>query len=367
MRSKRSLITEKNAAIYYGGFLDKAGGVTVHAKTLDCELRKMGWNVSIISLENLPIWFRYIPHLIENLINRFCRPLGYLYKGYVTKFLYKLFFDTPADIRIFEDIYLAWNSKTPSVVFLHAVWSDNLQSFEISTNLLNNLKKAEVSLINKLDHPVVTVSEPYLKYLIEVHFAKYSLRVINVVELGLDQLNFKDLKNIEPNRKSIVYCGALEARKNVLFLMMVFKKINEIDPDFKLTIIGEGPDRESLLKFANDNINLNINFLGRLSHENVLNELPSHGIYIHTSTKESFSYSLLEAKLTGLKTVAHSGLEVPSAFIDFAVDSFEVDEWCRTILGIDWKAHKFDSAYYSAERMTISTLHLLQLSARLTH
>jgi glycosyltransferase involved in cell wall biosynthesis len=362
MLSKRSLMRKKNIVIYYGGFLHKAGGVTVHAKTLDCELRKMGWDVSIISLENLPIFCRYIPHLTENLINIFCRPVGYLYKGYVTKFLYKLFFNTLADVRVFEDIYLAWNSKIPSVVFLHAVWSDNLQSFVIGANLLNKLKKTEVSLINKLEHPIVTVSEPYLKYLTTVHFAKYSLKEIKLVELGLDQLNFKDSKNIESNRKSIVYCGALEARKNVLFLMMVFKKINETDSDFKLTIIGEGPDRESLNKFANQNINLNINFLGRLSHEKVLAELPSHGIYIHTSTKESFSYALLEAKLSGLKTVAHSGLEVPSAFIDFAVDSFEVDEWCKTILGIDWKAHKFDSAYYSAERMTISTLNLLQLS-----
>ena len=183
MLSKRSLMTKRNAVIYYGGFLNKAGGVTVHAKTLDCELRKMGWDVSIISLENLPILCRYIPHLTENLINIYRRPLGYLYKGYVTKFLYKLFFDTPADVRIFEDIYLAWNSKTPSIVFLHAVWSDNLQSFEVGTNLLNKLKKAEVILINNLEHPIVTVSEPYLKYLIEVHFAKYSLRVINLVDL----------------------------------------------------------------------------------------------------------------------------------------------------------------------------------------
>lgn len=363
MRTKKNLVAQKNAVIYYGGFLYKAGGVTVHAKTLDNELRKMGWKVSIISLESLPIWCRYIPHLTEKLINLLFKPLGFLYKGYVTRFLYKLFFNTRVDARIFEDIYIAWNSKTPSIVVLHAAWSDNLQSFVIDAKLQNQLRKAEVFLINNLKHPIVTVSQPYLKYLTEKHFVKYSLRKIEIIELGLDGLKFPAPNNLDRYRKSLVYCGTLEARKNVFFLMEVFKKISRIDPEFKLTIIGEGPDRESLLRFANDNIDLQINFLGRLSHEKVLEELPRHGIYIHTSVKESFSYSLLEAKLSGLKTCAYSGLEVPGTFVDVAVDAFEVDRWCNAVLGIDWKTDKFDSAYYSAERMTISTLSLLQSSA----
>jgi glycosyltransferase involved in cell wall biosynthesis len=293
--------------------------------------------------------------------------MGFLYKGLVTKFLYKLFFDTHADIRIFEDIYLAWNSKIPSVVVLHAVWSDNLQSFTIDEISLNKLKKIESSLINNIKFPIFTVSQPYLEYISEVHFKNYVLQKIHVVELGLDQSNFKITTHAKINKKSIVYCGALEARKNVLFLMKVFRKISLIDSEFKLTIIGEGPESESLRNFAKENIDLNITFLGKLSHEKVLTELSSHGIYIHTSTKESFSYSLLEAKLSGLKTVAYRGLEVPKEFIDFAVNTFEIDEWCNSILNIDWSTDKFDSAYYSAERMTISTLNMLQVNALTTH
>jgi glycosyltransferase involved in cell wall biosynthesis len=367
MCSKKNVITTRNVVIYYGGFLDKAGGVTVHAKTLASELRKMGFNVLIISLESLPIWFRYVPHLTEKLINLLRKPLGFLYKGYVTRFLYKLFFDRQVDVRIFEDIYIAWNSKIPSVVVLHATWSDNLQSFVIGPEQQSQLKFFEASLINKLKHPIVTVSQPYLKYLTEVHFAKFSLREIEVIELGLDQSNFPPPTNINCNRKSIIYCGALEARKNVFFLLNVFKKLSKIDPEYKLTIVGEGPDKYSLLRFANENANLQINFLGRLSHDKVLMELPRHGIYIHTSLKESFSYSLLEAKLSGLKTCAYSGLEVPDAFVDVAVDAFEVDDWCNSILGINWKVDQFDSAYYSAERMTVSTLNLLQSQVPRTH
>ena len=132
---------KKKIAIFYGGFLHKAGGVTVHAKTLESELLRMGWDASIISLETLPFWCRYVPHLAERLINVFRMPLGFFYKGHITRFLYKLLFNGRFDVFIFEDIYIAWNSEVPSVVFLHAVWSDNLQSFVISPALLDNLKK----------------------------------------------------------------------------------------------------------------------------------------------------------------------------------------------------------------------------------
>lgn len=350
----------KKVVIYYGGFLLKAGGVTVHVKTLDCELRKMGLEVSIVSLECLPIWCRYVPHLTEKLFNLVCRPLGFMYKGLMTRFLYKRFFKNKADARIFEDIYLAWNTNIPSIIILHAVWSDNLQSFVISATQQNRLKKLEASLINKLKHPIVTVSYPYRKYLTDVHFANYPLREIDVIELGLDQTSFPVLIKSDVNKKSIVYCGALESRKNVSFLLKVFQKLCKIDSEFKLTIIGEGPEKDLLLGFANENRDLQISFLGRLSHDNVITELPRHGIYIHTSLKESFSYSLLEAKLLGLKTCAYSGLEVPRAFIDVPIDLFEIDAWCNAILSINWKTDNFNSAYYSSERMTISVLNKIR-------
>ena len=50
----------------------------------------------------------------------------------------------------------------------------------------------------------------------------------------------------------------------------------------KLTIIGDGPERQKLAKFVKVN-GLSVSFLGRLSHEKVVSELRKHGIYLHTS------------------------------------------------------------------------------------
>ncbi|TAN42050.1 MAG: glycosyltransferase [Nitrospirae bacterium] len=350
-------MVKKTAVIYYGGFLSKTGGAFMHAKTIQGGLLRMGWDVSIITLDSLPVWCRYLPHLVLKFFNFFCNPLGFIYKGYAIKVLFKLFFDIKADIRIFEDIYFAWNSEVPSVTMIHAVWSDNLQAFFMSTEQQKRLKRFEADIINSLTHTVITVSQPYLEYLNKEHFSDYSLKKIDVVELGLEQSEFIGIPATVRNKGSIVYTGVLEARKNITFLLEVFKKLSSNNPAYKLTIIGDGPDKEELVSFAKNN-DLNVVFLGRLEHEQVIIELRRHEIYLHASVKESFSYSLLEAKLSGLITCAYKKLQVPAEFIDVAMNSFDVDEWCGRILSIDMIPVGFESCKYTAERMTLSTLNL---------
>ena len=102
-------MSKKLAIIYYGGFI-RFGGVYSHVKTLEAELKRAGWMVDSITLDRLPIWVRYLPHIIEKLVNFFDRPMGYLFKGLTTRNLYRFFFDRKADLLIFEDIYLSWNS-----------------------------------------------------------------------------------------------------------------------------------------------------------------------------------------------------------------------------------------------------------------
>lgn len=349
-----SQMSKNSAIIYYGGFI-RFGGVFTHVKAIEKELLKKQWDVRVITLDSLPIWCRYIPHLVEKLVNTFNRPLGFFYKGSITKVLYKSYFNTKVDLRIFEDIYLSWNSKNPSITVLHAIWSDNLQAYSVRKRAINKLKIKEVEVISKINHSIVTVSYPYLKYLENEHFSLDLSKKIDVVELGVDQSIY--ITNCVRNFKSIVYSGSFESRKNVTFLLEVFKNLYLIDPSYKLTLIGAGPDKQKLIDFTKSN-RLPVKFLGKLSHEDVISELPSHGIYLHTSIKESFSYSLLEAKLLWLKTCAYAKLEVPSEFIDVAINSFNVDEWCNGIMNIDWTPTVFNAEKFTVEKMISSLLRL---------
>ena len=347
----------KTAIIYYGGFLKGSGGAFFHAKNTECELIRLGWKVEIITLDDLPLFFKYLPHLIERFINLFFRPIGYVYKAYITKFLYKILFNKKVDVRIFEDIYISWNSSVPTVTILHAVWSDNLQPFSIFSRFEKKFKEYEVRIINKIQHRLVTVSYPYKDYILNHHFHEDITKSFGVVELGLDQSLFVSPKITIHKKKSMVYSGALEARKNISFLLGVFKRLYELDPDYKLTIIGWGANRSKYEDFVKQN-KLPVRFLGRLTHSEVVSELYHHELYIHTSVKESFSYSLLEAKLAGLKTIANVKLQVPSEFIDIGFDEFVVDKWCDGIMSNSYTPKIFDGSKYTSEKMVQTTLKL---------
>ena len=116
-------------------------------------------------------------------------------------------------------------------------------------------------------------------------------------------------------------------------MLRVFNKLHKYDNKYSLTIIGSGPDESKLREIAG-NYGLPVKFLGNKTTKEIFNELSKHEIYIHTSVKESFSLSLLEAKIAGLRTIAYKYLEVPKEFIDYGVDDFKEYKWFKKIISI---------------------------------
>jgi len=347
----------RRALVFYGGFRRRGGGAFIHALSIEEELQKMGWQVRLISLDSLPVFVRYLPHLVERVINLLAMPLGFYYKGRITRLLYQLFIRERADFFLFDDIYLAWNVTAPAITVLHAVWSDNLQAFKLTDRQLQLLVRREAASMAESAHPIVTVSQRYRDYLEKIHFGRAPLaRPLEVIELALDLSLFPAVPS--PTRgRSFVYCGALEPRKNITFMLDVFERIIASDPAASLTIIGDGPDGPRIKSQAAAR-GLNVHFKGRLTRAQVIAELQRHAIYLHTSTKESFSFSLLEAKLCGLRTCALAELQVPEVFIDEGFASFDADEWAARILGVDTPPDISKFRDFSAKRMAVRTLQL---------
>lgn len=347
----------RHAVIFYGGFLSRTGGAFMHARTLADALEALGWRVTVVTLDSLAFPLRFLPHLFERIVNAFRPPLGFYFKGRLTGLLYRWMGCADADLIVFEDIYIAWNAKRPAITILHAAWSDNLQAFEVRPASVQLLVRLEAKRISDLEHPVATVSQPYRDFLRDRLFAEAPLaKRLDVIELGLDLRHFPVRDTVRPAR-SLIYCGTLEARKNVGFLLEVFRLVAARDPAASLTILGDGPERAALQRFAVDH-GLKVEFRGRVPHDDVLDALRSHSIYVHTSVKESFSFALLEAKLCGLSTCALASLEVPKEFIDIAFASFNAAEWAEAILRVEGSPSLAAFPDFSAERMARRTLAL---------
>jgi glycosyltransferase involved in cell wall biosynthesis len=227
----------------------------------------------------------------------------------------------------------------------------------VTNSQVQRLVRREAAAIAGIAHPIATVSQRYRDYLEKRLFADAPLvRRLEVIELGLDTSLFPAVP-CPPAGRSLVYSGALEPRKNAAFMLEVFERIFAADPNASLTIIGNGPDGSRIENQAVAR-GLNVNFKGRLTHEQVIAELQRHAIYLHTSTKESFSFSLLEAKLCGLRTYALADLEVPEVFIDHGFASFDADEWAARILAVDTPPDISTFPDFSAKRMLALTLQL---------
>jgi len=119
-------------------------------------------------------------------------------------------------------------------------------------------------------------------------------------------------------QNTVLFVGNLIKGKNPLFALEAFQKFPN-NTNYSLKFIGDGP----LYKNLKDNIGAypssNVSLLGSLSHEQVLSQMAKAKILILPSTHEAMPFTLLEAKLSGLVTIATEGLTIPQQLADIAL------------------------------------------------
>ncbi|REC44888.1 glycosyltransferase [Chryseobacterium sp. 5_R23647] len=128
---------------------------------------------------------------------------------------------------------------------------------------------------------------------------------------------FESIEKIDFNSKKnhLIYVGRLDKDKNV---SSIIDAISSIDlKDFIFKIIGEGPDLENLKRLAEDkNLQSKIIFTGRLSIDQIKNELLYSKIFLFMSKTEAFGMVLLEAMFCGNALVSYDCNYGPSDIIN---------------------------------------------------
>ena len=110
-------------------------------------------------------------------------------------------------------------------------------------------------------------------------------------------VNLPNLGSLKKNKNAgciFVYVGRLIARKRVDWLIKAFSK-STVSSNDRLIIIGSGNEMDSLKKLTFKlKKNHCIEFMGELSHEDVLKALLASNVFILPSNSEGMSNSLLE-------------------------------------------------------------------------
>lgn len=169
------------------------------------------------------------------------------------------------------------------------------------------------------------------------------------VQEGEDQ-NISVQKEVFKINKNLLYVGKIEERRNVYFLIEVFRKLHKEDPDFKLTLIGSGDReyKEQFLKSIEPELAQgNIIYKEKATQKELAEYYKQADLFIFTSNYEIFGMVLLEAMYFGIPVISSvnggSTTLIHNGYNGYILEQFDEKKWVECILSVmkdkeEWKS-----------------------------
>jgi glycosyltransferase involved in cell wall biosynthesis len=131
------------------------------------------------------------------------------------------------------------------------------------------------------------------------------------VHPGYASATFRDLVPWEDRRGDFVFVGRLGPGKGVPVLLRALAMV----PAARLTLVGDGPDREALVRQAGElDLSARVQFAGRQPQDECNNLLNAHRVAVFPSTyPEGFGTVALEALAAGARVIVSDAGGLPDA------------------------------------------------------
>lgn len=250
-----------------------------------------------------------------------------------------------------EEIDAILETEQFDILHFHEPWNPLLSRQLLQRSNSVNIATFHAKVSEKLmTRSVLRVVTPYLKsvmkYLhvltaVSASGAEYVSSMtdlpITIIPNGIDLEKYRQMPAKKPSdQQTILFVGRLERRKGVKYLLQAFQILSQDNPDVRLIIAGEGPDREKLELLADDLKLKNVSFLGYISEELKLELLAEADIFCSPALfGESFGIVLLEAMATNTVAVAGNN----SGYVDLMeglgalsiVNPLDAEEFARRL------------------------------------
>ena len=251
--------------------------------------------------------FRLIKLLKESFVMIKCG----IYKSFVLKkYIKKLDTDIIVSSRI-EFSKLIKRKDTLNISQEH--------SYINSKEYINKVKR----YFKNIDKIVVMTNKAKEEYEIWLKGSNSKAKVYDIPNM----LEKSDVNNFAKfSNKTLISVGRLEKEKDFLTLLDVFKIINEKHSDVKLKIVGEGLQRREIEeKIEKLNLNNKVILTGRISSQEVQEQMSASSVFVLTSLCESFSLVLCEAMEIGLPCVSFNIDVGPKEIIQNGINGYLID------------------------------------------
>lgn len=145
-------------------------------------------------------------------------------------------------------------------------------------------------------------------YLVDV-FAKFDLKaetIFNFVDTS--KYKYRERKPLEPNFLSN---RNFEKLYNVECVLKAFAEIQKTFPEAKLTVAGDGTERENLYQTAKDLNVKNVEFVGRISPDEMPKLYDASDVYLNAPNIDNMPNSIIEAFAAGTAVVSTDAGGIP--------------------------------------------------------
>lgn len=154
----------------------------------------------------------------------------------------------------------------------------------------------------------ILLSPGFIKPLIDYAHLKSANNVIaigNPITIDIKD----DLIDIEHKKNQLLYVGRMDlTNKNVNRIVETWGKIWKKYPDWKLLLVGDGPDKQYLVDYVHDNKIQNIEFKG-FQKDPPIKYYAESSVFILTSDLEGFGLVVIESMSYGMVPIVYGSYE----------------------------------------------------------
>lgn len=227
--------------------------------------------------------------IIEDLTNPFSKKGLLSFPRYLNKI---------CDCIIIPNFIIPFGIKIPVYSIIHDLIFLDLPDITTNGIVDRSIKKYLLKRCVKKSVKIACVSE-FTKSRCEHYYPKYADKFyVNYIGLSKDVLNYQP--DVKEKKNSIIYVGNVKPHKGLKTLIEAYKMLPS--GKYNLKIIGE---REGFLT-GMDSSDLNeegVEFTGKLSNDDLLNEIASASFLVQPSLYEGFGLPPLEALYLGTKPI----------------------------------------------------------------
>ena len=215
----------------------------------------------------------------------------------------------PDLVHIVTEGPLGWSALQAALKLKIPVCSDfrtNFHAYSLHYGI-GWLKKPIVAYLRKFHNRTLMTMVPTEQ--LRAELAAAGFRNLRVVARGVDTQLFNPKRRSEALRREwgvapgapvVVHVGRLAAEKNLSALTAAFLKIRQQQPQARLLLVGDGPEKKALKSLVPEAI-----FAGIRRGEDLAAHYASADIFLFPSVTETFGNVTLEAMASGLPVVAY--------------------------------------------------------------